>query len=170
MNHLFEKIQRIWEEKVKPVFHEGRIASERHLQAIIYKAFEDEAVYAWVEPKLSGKKIERLEGYTPDILFTNANKIIAVMELKYSPYYKAEPQGDLYRFNNFLKEKHDEAYEIYLRINPENGDLNTREFFKLDDDLRFIYGVIAKKGSSALNAELKEQFTEGSFFHLTLGI
>ncbi|MCU0444770.1 MAG: hypothetical protein MUE85_07610 [Microscillaceae bacterium] len=163
---LSAHLQEIWHNLVIPQFSQGNICSERHLQAIFYKDFQLEGVKAWVEPKLSGKNIKLLEGYKPDLLFTQATTILAVMELRFSPYYQLEPQNDLYRFQTFQKEKTDDAYQIYFKINPNNGDLDTQTGFQLADDLQFIYGVIAKNGSPALSPEVGSQYSNQEFTHL----
>jgi hypothetical protein len=163
-------LQEIWDNQVIPQFTQGAICSEKHLQAVVYKNFQLEGIGAWVEPKLSGKNIKLLENYKPDLLFTQENTIVAVMELRFSPYYKLEPQNDMYRFQTFQKEKADDAYEIYFKINPSNGDLDTQTKFQLAPDLQFIYGIIAKTGSPALSPEVGASYSNQEFSHLKLAV
>jgi hypothetical protein len=163
-------LQEIWDNQVIPQFKQGAICSEKHLQAVFYKAFQLPDIRAWVEPKLSGKNIKLLENYKPDLLFTQDHTIVAVMELRFSPYYQLEPQNDMYRFQTFQKEKTDDAYQINFKINPSNGDLDTQANFQFAQDLLFIYGIIAKTGSPALSPEVGANYSNQEFCHLKLAV
>jgi hypothetical protein len=160
----------IWQSTVIPQFQKGQICSEKHLQAVVYKNFQIPELTAWVEPKLSGKNIRLLEGHKPDLVFTLDNEILAVVEMRFSPYYQLEPQNDLYRFRTFQQERNDDDYEIYFKINPENGDLDTHTSFHLSNNLMFVYAVIAKKGSPALSPEVSANYSNQEFAHLKLEV
>ena len=171
IDSLTSHLHSIWQDIVHFEFRQGAICSERHLQAIFYKAFQLDGISAWVEPKLSGKNINRIEGYAPDLLFTSSDEIIGVVEIRYSPYYQLEPQNDMYRFETFRKEmKDEETYEIYLKTNPENGDINTHEIYHLSPQMIFIYAVIAKEGSKALDKSFFSEYNANSFAHFGISV
>jgi hypothetical protein len=167
--NLSESLSNIWDNHVRTEFNQGMICSEKHLQALMFKWFGDKEE-VFVEPKLGGENIRSLEGYKPDLLFTQGQEIVAVLELKYSPYYQAEPQNDLYRIQTFHKEIQDGSHKIYLKINPQNGDWNTQEYFTLSSDLLFVYGVIAKRGSKALDQSEFSQYSSKEFLHLKIEV
>jgi hypothetical protein len=167
---LSETLSSVWENHVKSDFSKGILCSEKHLQAVLFKWFALEATDVFVEPKLHGENIKTLEDYRPDLLFVQGQEIVGVAELKFSPYYQADTQNDLYRIQTFQKESQDATHKIYLKINPTNGDWNTQEVFTLSKEILFIYGVVAKKGSPALDSAVFAQYSDKQFLHLKLAV
>lgn len=134
---------------------EGKISSERHLQAELYHILcSDEAYMAkyqlHVEPNLHmagrGNKATSIIGIIPDMLVTEGNNIIAHVELKYVPYDFIRYQKDILNFRRLYSYRGTDI-RVLLMVNPLNGDWDNGKEFTFDSDMIFIYAVITNSES-----------------------
>jgi hypothetical protein len=136
--------------KIKSYYNEGRICSERHLQAELFKIFLSDKEFIkkymiHIEPTIYSDKKDRKErkitGIKPDILITEGPKIVAYVELKYVPNTYIQYEKDIHNFSKIYSHRGKDT-PIYLKVNPINGDWNYEEKYTFDKDLILIYAMI----------------------------
>jgi len=139
-------LSNIWTEEVKKYYAKGLICSERQLQSIMYKYISDknENYFVWVEPllKIKDRKV------IPDIVITDNNYVIAIVELKYVPHHYPEYKNDLEKLV-FLSEQGNK--KISLLTNPIDGKSNNEDSFNFGSDILFSYCAIGNFESDAVN-------------------
>ena len=143
---------------IEPIYKQGNVCSERHLQAEIFnilqqnKQFKNE-YQIFIEPSIYSDKndFESLSiiGIIPDILITRQNKIICIFEIKYKPNGYVPYEKDFINFSKF-NELRGTDFPIYLEVNPINGDWNYQRPFTVDNEILFAYGVIANEYADVL--------------------
>lgn len=162
-------LKSIWEKEIKDYYAEGRICSERNLQAEFYhhlrNKLKDDAVI-WVEPTLSFKEdIEGLTKMKPDLLITEHNAIIAVIELKYNPASEVHHKDDLKKLYNFSR-----VVDNGLRLKTDiySGGFVKEEFYTVSKNIVTCFAVVCRHfGHAVKREEWKEINTHDNFLHLT---
>jgi hypothetical protein len=149
---------------VQKVYLQGKLISERHMQAEIFCYLRSNAEFEndfniWIEPKIqfeANGTCSELEGTIPDMLITsNVNhEIVAVVELKYTPLSYLPFEKDvtnLLSFNALRSAKKD--CKVALLVDYKTGDYIPDKGFKISQDLLLIYCALAKEGSYAFEEE-----------------
>lgn len=145
--------------KVGLEYADGAICSERHMQAVLYSELKKSLVVmlcdVHIEPSIEGINMDTLKGKIPDILISYNNKIVAVIELKYTPTSFPPYKKDVDTLCSFRKHSGSDAI-IYLKTDPKTGEWNTFEEFKIARDITLIHAVLAKRGAEALDPGKKD--------------
>lgn len=145
----------IWD-KIENLYNQGRICSERHLQAEILHCLYSTANFCskyllHVEPCIYSdrKELSEIKGLIPDILITQKDKIVAHVELKYVPHGYIPYKKDI---SSFLKvyEFRGTTFPIYLTVNPKIGEWDYTKKFTISDEIIFIYAIISHKDAEAI--------------------
>lgn len=152
---LETSLDNIWKE-LRKYYMEGKICSERHLQAILFHLMQNETTFdqefqVFIEPKIYTKPEEGkknvIHGLIPDMLITHNTQIVAVVELKYCPYSYVPTLKDLQTFSRFQSMQNSPT-KILLLTDPQTGNYNETGF-TLSVNLLFVYGVIGQEESDA---------------------
>src|SRR5690606_26318110 len=116
-------------------YNKGFIASERHLQALIYiklsSLLEENGFRLIVEPKMETKPTSNISGLIPDMLIINSkNEICGLVEIKYAPNEYIRYDKDFETFKKFheLKESKSET-SIFLKVDTKTGDWDRNVLF-----------------------------------------
>jgi len=157
--------------KIEKIYNDGKICSERHLQAEIFSILSHDDRFknifqVFVEPRIFSKDDKVINfgiiGIKPDMIITQKDRIVCVYELKYVPYFHhghPEYQKDIINLSKFYELKGSNEVIFYLETNPKTGDWNYERRFTIDDGLLIAYSAIAKKDSDAFT--LAEEIFEG---------
>lgn len=136
--------------KIESHYNEGRICSERHLQAEFFHLFlsDNELIKKYmvhIEPTIycdnKDLKERKITGIKPDMLITEGRKIVAYVELKYVPNTYIQYEKDIHNFSKIYSHRGKDT-PIYLKVNPINGDWDYEDKYTFDKDLLLIYAVI----------------------------
>jgi hypothetical protein len=142
---LGDEILLAWKEEIARVHHEGRLCSERQLQAEMYHHLKmrlGRVDYGlWVEPTLelesgTGKWVVK-----PDLLITRLQVIEAVIEIKNVPFGRADFKSDIAKLVGFQKSV---GKSFHLLSDPNTGLYVTDKPFTVDSDIICVYAAIAK--------------------------
>ena len=163
IENLKKELISLWKNDIKKDYEEGLICSERHLQALIFhylmKKFECICEYKiWLEPLLTGSRLYNLKGTKPDLLITYKNEIICFVELKYVPYGYVNYHKDL----NKISSKYNPKINLYTE--SKSGDWDYKKYFKFNENILKVFGVIANCEAAALSIE--HISVPGNFLHL----
>lgn len=156
MNRIADAFKAVWVQ-VQTIYYQGRIISERHMQAEIYRLLRanpefDREYQIWVEPKIEFKQPNidsYLKGTIPDMVITRDEEIVAVVELKYTPLGFLPFEKDVTNLMLFNKLRGNGNYKIALRVNHLTGDYDANHGFSISKDLLLVYCAMARKDSHA---------------------
>lgn len=144
--------------KIEQAYKQGKLCSERHMQAALFHILQSDINFTntyqiFVEPDIFSTsdifKSEKIHGISPDILITQGQDIVCVIELKYCPAGYIKFGKDLTTFSKFHEHK-GHADAIYLTTNSLTGDYNYDLPFSISKDLILAYGIIANEYSDAI--------------------
>jgi len=140
---------------IKTKYEEGLFCSERHFQAELFHLLYSDIVFKskfklFIEPIIYDKNDvllkHELKGIIPDMIATEGDKIVAIIELKYVPHGFVSFEKDVKNMTRFYKIK-DLDVPFYLLADKKTGDWDYSKPFKLANDLILIYGLIGNKDS-----------------------
>ena len=153
-----ELLTKVWRRLIKE-YQTGCICSERHLQAEFYSLlkreladFKNNDYKIGVEPRLTGDEEFdcALNGKIPDLLITQHNTIVAMVELKYSPYNYVIYEFDVLKLNT-----QNIKGQVYLKTDPQTGDWNKiktdteNHTYSFDANCLKVFGFITRAGADA---------------------
>lgn len=176
----------IWKHEIGPAYHEGRLANLMALEAEWYRhlyTWGGGDYEIWIEPKLdfvpqAGIVFDDLEGFRLrkwllgqqlSLILTQYSEVICVIQLNFSPGDYAVFRREMRRLVSlFLLEG---ETQLKLRKDPHTGKIDESSFFTLSPGVLYVYGVITRKGSFALEqSTLVKEFDTGHlpahFLHL----
>ena len=127
------------------------MASERHLQAVIYNSLKPllpKGLSILIEPNIITKpKDSSIYGLIPDMLLIDQSKVLGIIEIKYVPhsYPMYKKDFDTFIAFNTIKGKND--FGLYLKGQPKDGNWDENVLFSISQDLITYYIVIARHDS-----------------------
>lgn len=132
-------------------YNSGTMASERHLQAVIYNILRPllpKGLSILIEPNIITKpKHSLVNGLIPDMLIIDQNKVRGIVEIKYVPYAYPKFQKDFETFVAFHSTKENNGAGLYLKGQPKDGNWDENVLFTIAQDLHTYYIVIARHDS-----------------------
>lgn len=132
-------------------YHTGTIVSERHLQALFYNLirlpFAEKGITVLIEPKISTQNDCSINGLIPDMLLVKDQEICGVIEIKYVPHAFPQFEKDLATFEAFKSQKN-KPEQLFLIVNPADGNWNEEITFSISDQLDIYYLVMARYDSA----------------------
>jgi hypothetical protein len=149
---LRTQIDEAWLACIAEDYNRQRINSERSLQASFWsqlnKRLHTETRRMFIEP---GMKSESDTRY-PDIVICNTEKVIAIIELKYTPRAIPNWQSDLETFDWVVKH----LGEITVSNKRFRGAAVDDHEYKLADDLVFVWAGIHMPSEERLGSHIAE--------------
>lgn len=136
--------------KIESIYLNKDICSERHLQVYIfnYLAATIGNLELFVEPKIYCESANSsIHGLIPDILITNKNSIVGLIEIKYTPHGGVDYHKDLETFKKFDDTKNQKNTNVYLRVNKVTGDWDYNRPLEISQNLRCYYIVVGHNTS-----------------------
>ncbi|HLG03781.1 MAG TPA: hypothetical protein VI731_09320 [Bacteroidia bacterium] len=142
-------------EIIKGKYEEGLFCSERHFQAELFHLLYSDKKFKkrynlFVEPIIYDKEAAlsqyQLQGIIPDMIATEKDRIVAIIELKYVPHGFVSFEKDIRNMARFYKAK-DMGVQFYLRTDKKTGAWDYTRPFYLDKDIVLIYGLIGHNES-----------------------
>lgn len=177
----------MWQEPIFDAYQAGLISNERMLEAELYRALQGQGYppwKVWLAPNLhfaphQGILFDHIGQYQhkqwlthqqPAMLITQAEEVVGVVEISFSPDGYVDSRRKLRRMMS-LYQLGGEA-KIALQIHPHNGHVDTDAFYLISDSLLCAFAVITKKGSFGLQTQtLLKEFHDltfqAHFLHLT---
>lgn len=154
MKNKFElktALQDCWTQ-IEFIYKQGRICSERHLQAEMFHVLRQHAVFEtgmyqiFIEPYIDKNNATDNEKtfvsiVIPDMVFTKEDKIVGIMEVKYTPHYFPKFEKDFISFSEFYKKRRSD-FAVKLEVNWQTGNWGEKQF-RIDENVLLIYCVIA---------------------------
>ena len=135
-------LEEVWNQRVVPLYKDGKIQTERHLQAYLFMWLKEwlgeESIWGWdvwIEPQFYFKEKDAKSGYKmykPDIVVTKGTEIAGFIELKFSPQEQnieknlQSAKRDIdklvkYHFERSVLPRMDEVIEKRI-LTKQNGD------------------------------------------------
>ena len=157
----------IWLNDILKRVRNGLITYERQLQAEIYfnlKSKLPQDYKVWIEPV-----IYNLDKIKPDIIITNEDRVLSIIELKFKPWEYPDYQYDLNKFLSF-ESKSNNNLNIDFGYIPISSDWRiqqgkgTKLSYRLTQDYINCFILFGKKDSAAFN--LANNKLPGNFLHL----
>jgi len=113
MNNIQEILENIWINEIKELFKEGKIINESQLQAYLFYFLKHkyEKYQVWLEPVLYVNNL-KLNKTRPDLIITEDDIIIAIIELKFKPWEEPKHENDIAKLNELLKLKETNEFII----------------------------------------------------------
>lgn len=154
-SELKTALQDCWKQ-IEFIYKQGRICSERHLQAEMFRVLRQHAIFEtetgtgryqiFIEPYIdknnatdNGKTFVRI--VIPDMIFTKEDKIVGIMEVKYIPHHFPKFEKDFVSLSEFYK-KRGSGFEVKLEVDWQTGNWSEKQF-RIDKNVLLIYCVIA---------------------------
>lgn len=171
---LKKKLKYCWQQ-IEIIYNDGRICSERHMQAELFSLLlnqneTNENFQIFVEPSIYGDNQYlyeiKLNGIIPDLIITENNEIVCVIELKYNPTGYIEYGKDLTNLGKFASIMGYD-YSVYLETNPKDGDWNYDRPFRVSKSLLIVYAIIANEYSDAIT-KANEIWNNSDFFQIQI--
>lgn len=167
MEIFIERLNEIWKNNIKHEFVKGNIQYERQFQAYLFyylRSKLSEEYGFWIEPVLYLNQYG-LDKAKPDLIVTKSKEIIAIIELKFSPWSFAKTLHDREKFLKFEKAIKNKK-EITISWIPYSDNWNKQKN-KEDKNLNFhfipetykILCVVANKDSEGLKKEYYQDIT-----------
>lgn len=148
---LVDVLEAIWKSSIADAYLNGLICSERLLQAELYRQLKNQTNYQiWIEPDIHLKNNPVLHHKKPDIIITDQNNIVGVMELKYNLQTGIGINWDIEKLTEFSRLKN-YTEGIPLKTDLKNGNWDFNNTFSVSKDLVLVLAVIAWKGTEALD-------------------
>ncbi|MCX6152578.1 MAG: hypothetical protein NT007_00300 [Candidatus Kapabacteria bacterium] len=155
-----------WENEFKPVFKEGLITLESQLQAELYFYLRKNLMvdsngnktdyHIWSKPRIYRVKTKLLNK-EPDLVITKGGYILAIIELKFSPWAKMNKIDDISKLElfdiNFINEKLEFGSGHFYSNKYDDGI--KIEACLYEEHLK-CFIVFAKAGSKALKLNTNE--------------
>ncbi len=138
-------LQDCWEQ-IELVYKQGRMCSERHMQAEMFHILRQHTIFEtlpyqlFVEPCTQFQDPPSLT-IIPDMLITYESNVIGVMELKYVPHGFPKFEKDFNSIRRFYQHQKS-ALPLYLETDFQTGQWSKR-VFKIALNPLLIYCVIA---------------------------
>lgn len=172
MNKNLKKLlSDIWIKEVKDKFLTGTITYERQLQGELYHVMKERVSYPyeiWIEPIIYLEKFN-LNKVKPDIVITYDKYIHAVIELKFTPWFYSQYQGDLEKLNRFYKAAQSNAKVVLgwkplhpnWQIQKEKG----KQEYMMNKEMLTVFMVVSRPDSYALMKNEIEKFAPKNLLH-----
>jgi hypothetical protein len=164
-NHVLEILASTWTDGVASDYYKGLVVSESSLMSVWYyhlrSALKESPYRVFTEPALYLRQEgdERHTRYRPDIVIGREDAegrcAAAVVEIKWVPFHYPDYLGDLNKLVN-LDKAGDGSYSA--AVCPKKGEeypfpRERRQHFAIDANTRFIFAVVGKEGSEALDTD-----------------
>lgn len=96
MEKIKKRIISIWENEIRDALERGEVIIEKQLQAEVYHQLRSKLpkYKIWTAPTLYLKKYD-LDRIKPDLVITNDQEILAVIQMKFKPWEFLDYQEDL---------------------------------------------------------------------------
>ena len=144
-----DQVFELWE-GVKEDYSLGLINTERCLQASLYHYTRNNLkdLTPFVEP---GLRYVEGRGYSfiPDLVFCEGNRLVGIMEIKFTPHYYPNYEWDIKKLNSLWEDKQD-GHQI--AINPQTGKWLSEEMFITEETL-FMFAVVAQHDAAAVDKQ-----------------
>lgn len=174
MKQFIDSLDKIWTIDIKEAFCNGLIPYERQLQAELYHRLKieiTEEYKIWVEPVMYLRDYE-LDKIKPDLVITKEDLILAVIELKFSPWSYVNTSHDLDKFKKLLNVFNNaECINISWIPFSENWEVQKTNdakklYFQFSKNTKMILCAIAKQDSNGLK---KSSYSDLPNFRLYKG-
>ena len=160
-SQLSETIKKIWREDLSKDYDEGRVNSERAIQACFYYHLRNAPLFQdkdkdyeiFIEsnftkaslPEQQAESVQQAEclgrtRYAPDIMISYERKIIGIIEIKNSSETKAIKK-DLTKFDKYKECSKSPGIDVRLSVDPKTG-YYTDVRYKLLEDFDCYFVVI----------------------------
>jgi len=142
MRQLFEEC---WKEIVG-AYQNGRINSERTLQAKLFSALErrlPKSAVVLCEPTIDLQKVGTV---IPDVVVVDGGEVCAVVELKFVPHHFPLYKGDLEKLQAYGRA----ADRFLLMVEPISGKFTTAEF-RFSTQCLLVFGAVGQKCAEAMD-------------------
>lgn len=156
---LLNQLYKAWKKTISKHYKNCQINSERSLQASLWSHLVHELPHnrrTFIEPRIFSESRKAPPRLYPDLVVCNSNKVIAVVEIKYTP--RVDPQYEKDR--ETLGWISDHRSTLYVVNSRYRGDTSMRQRFDFADDVLFVWASIHRLPTTALNAkEFTEKYT-----------
>lgn len=135
-------------------YKQGRINSERTMQAYFFRFLQDAVPDRTVLCE-AGFEMGEVRAI-PDILVTEAGKVVAAVELKFVPHGYPVFEDDLRKLAYYAR--HRQMFP--LTVDPANGRFSSAHH-QFADDCLLVFGAVGRFDASAVNSELLQSHMAG---------
>lgn len=138
-------LKELWQGAIQSEYNKGLIATERAMQAVFYselrKALPEHE--CWVEPTFWVQTETKPHPFIkPDLVITEGDKILCIIELKHFPSGHDGIKRDLAKLMDLSIHPKEEGYLI--KIKPETGKYTSARY-KICSSTSFVMACIARK-------------------------
>ena len=165
-------LSEMWTGAIREKFLSGTLIYERQLQAELYRLLKERLSVSyeiWVEPVIYLQE-HNLNKVKPDIIITHEQSVVAVIELKFSPWKEADHKGDLDKLHLFTQAAKEQA-TIPLSWEPThpNWEIQKQNIktYSLDQNLLPVFMAVSTPAAYAVKqATWKEVQVPENLLHL----
>lgn len=142
MKFVSDLLLEIWTGPIKENYSRGKICSERHLQCELYHLLRlNSNLDVWIEPTLIVKTGDTGRTMKPNLLISQANEILAVLEIKNVPDGEAAYKADVEKLVLFESSS---TATYHLETDLATGRFKQDVEFKISKHLLCVYAAISR--------------------------
>jgi len=145
-----KQIIKAWEESIQLDYYNQRINSERSLQASFWSRLNfilSKNRRLFIEPTITITIDSGIKKLTPDIVVCNTKKVIAVIELKYSPRAQPKFQKDIESLCSIARNRE----QIIISNERFRGIEKDGNKYALSNNVLFVWAGVHAKEMSETN-------------------
>lgn len=149
---MHQELAKLWRKEVAANYSDGKITTERALQAVLYMLIRSRLpeVEVFVEPGLMYYDAGSPR-FRPDIVLCHGTTIELFCELKFVPHWHPNYYDDLDKLARLSREGTETEHK--LRIDPKSGTFGDNVPHEVSRDTQYAFMVIGRADSHAVVRE-----------------